>query len=88
MDILLTYRGRKYIIETKLNHGRLEKTIARAADQVASRYLAPERMDEGYVVVYDPKTNVGALVDPQLREIGGRQVSVFVIGIGKPEKIR
>ncbi len=85
MDILLTYRRYKYVIETKINHGRLEKTIARAVDQVASRYLATERTDEGYVVVFDPKTNVGEVIDPKSYEIDGRQVSVLVIGIGKPD---
>ncbi len=85
MDILLAYRDRKYIIETKINHGRLEKTIARAVDQVASRYLATERTDEGYVVVFDPKQAVGDVIDPEQHEVVGRQVSVFVIGIGKPE---
>jgi len=85
MDILLKHRRHKYIVETKINHGRLEKTITRAVDQVASRYLATERADEGYVVVFDPKTSVGEVVDPEVREIGGRQVAVFVIGIGKQE---
>jgi len=84
MDILLKYRRHKYIVETKINHGRLEKTIARAVDQVASRYLATERVNEGYVMVFDPKTIVGELVDPEVREVGGRQVVFFVIGIGKP----
>ncbi len=83
MDILLTYQGRKCIIETKINRGRLEKTIARAVDQVASRYLATERTDEGYVVVFDPKSVVGEVVDPARREVAGRQVMGFVIGIGK-----
>ncbi len=83
MDILLKYRRRKYIVETKINHGRLEKTIERAVDQVASRYLATERTDEGYVVVFDPKSVVGEVADPERREVAGRQVSVLVIGIGR-----
>jgi len=84
LDMLLTWRGRKYIVETKLNHGRLARAISQAIDQVAGKYLASERCDEGYVVVFDPKRSVGDLLDPEQRTVDGRQVSVFIIGIGNP----
>ena len=57
---------------------------ARNTVVLAGKYLASERCDEGYVVVFDPKRNVGDLVDPEQRTVEGRQVSVFIIGIGRP----
>jgi len=59
MDILLTWRGRKYVVETKVNRGNRERTIDRAVLQLCEKYLLTEQADEGYVVVFDIKTRVG-----------------------------
>ncbi len=48
MDILLTYQGRKYIIETKLNRTKLAATVQSAVSQVANQYLLSERVQTGY----------------------------------------
>jgi hypothetical protein len=61
IDILLTYQGRKYIVETKINRSSLERTAEKAIDQLCGKYLLTERANEGYVVIFDPKTTVGEL---------------------------
>jgi len=83
MDIFLTYRGRKYIIETKINRANIDKTIDRAVEQICGKYLLTEMVEEGYVVVFDVKTNVGEVRAPQSRTLEGKEVLIFGIGIGR-----
>ena len=83
MDILLIYHGHKYIIETKINRSSLDKTIEKAIDQLCSKYLLTERADEGYVVVFDVKTMVGEVSTPQKRQVDGKEILSFNIGIGR-----
>jgi len=81
MDIMLIYRGRKYIIELKIR--RYAGTIDEALEQLTEKYLAPERVAHGYIVVFDPATKVGDLCTPGKHRAGGREVLSFNIGIGK-----
>ncbi|MBC2696330.1 MAG: hypothetical protein HF982_13855 [Desulfobacteraceae bacterium] len=83
IDIMLTYHGRKYIIETKINRSSLDKTIEKAIDQLCSKYLLTEHMNEGYVVIFDLKTRVGELCTPQKHKLEGKEILNFNIGIGK-----
>ena len=83
MDILLTYRERKYIIETKINRANINKTIVRAVEQLSGKYLLTEMVDEGYVVVFDTKTKVGEMRAPQKRMVEEKEVLIFEIGIGR-----
>jgi len=83
MDILLTYWGRKYIIETKINRSNIDKTIDRAVEQICGKYLLTEKAEEGYVVVFDVKTKVGEMRAPQKRMVEGKDVLIFEIGIGR-----
>ncbi len=83
MDILLTYRGRKYIIETKVNRARGNKTIDKAIEQLCGKYLLTEKADEGYVVIFDVRTKVGEVCAPQRRKAEGKEVLVSKIGIGR-----
>jgi AAA domain-containing protein len=83
IDILLTYQDRKYIVETKINRSSFERTAGKAIDQLCSKYLLTERADEGYVVIFDPKTTVGELCTPQERLVQGKKILIFNIGIGK-----
>ena len=83
MDILLTYRGRKYTIETKINRANIDKTIDRAVEQLSGKYLLTEKAGEGYVVVFDAKTKVGELCSPRKHRAGDKDVLSFNIGIGK-----
>lgn len=83
MDILLSYRGRKYTIETKINRANIDKTIDRAVEQLCRKYLLTEKAEEGYVVVFDVKTNVGEMRAPQKRLVEGKEILIFEIGIGR-----
>ena len=83
MDIFLTYRGRKYIIETKINRANIHKTIDRAVEQICGKYLLTEMVEEGYVVVFDVKTHVDEVRAPQSRTLERKNVLIFEIGIGR-----
>ena len=83
MDILLIYRGHKYIIETKINRSHGNRALNKAIDQLCSKYLLTERANEGYVVVFDLKTMVGELCTPQKHQAEGKEILSFNIGIGR-----
>jgi len=83
MDILLIHRGRKYIIETKINRSNIDKTIDKAVEQICGKYLLTEKAEEGYVVVFDVKTRVGEVSTPQKRLVEGKEILSFNIGIGR-----
>lgn len=84
MDILLIYRGRKYIIETKINHHNLTRTIKDGVHQVSQKYLASEAVDEGYLVIFDLKTPIGEECEPVYYQAGNKIVTSFTIGIKRP----
>jgi len=83
MDIFLTCRGRKYIIETKINRSNMKTTIEKALDQVCGKYLATEMADEGYLVIFDLLKKVGEAQTPSELKHEGKTVVVFEIAIGK-----
>jgi len=89
MDIMLTYKGKKYIIEIKVNHhDDVTGIIDEGLLQLTGKYLASEDADEGYLVVFDTRTPVGSRCEPQYHtdlQAGGKKVTVisFIIGIGK-----
>jgi hypothetical protein len=84
MDILLTYKGKKYIIETKVNrHDDVTGIINEGIFQLSTRYLATESTTEGYLVVFDTRTHVGAVCKPRYHEAGDKKVTSFTIGIGR-----
>ncbi|MCP4156944.1 MAG: hypothetical protein GY757_55035 [bacterium] len=84
MDVLLTYRGRRYIIETKINRRNLNRTLKDGITQVANKYLASESADAGYLIVFDSKTPVGADCEPKTHRRGNKKITSFTIAIGKP----
>ena len=83
MDVLLTYKGRKYIIETKINRTSIERTLEKAVDQLCGKYLLTEKAEMGYIVIFDPKTRVGEVCDPQRHTKEGKEIVSFIVGIGK-----
>jgi len=83
MDILLTYRERRYIIETKINRSNMKTTLEKAFDQVRGKYLTTEKADEGYLVVFDLRKKVGDIQIPREMKYDGKSVVVFEIAIGK-----
>lgn len=84
MDILLTYKKRKYIIETKLNHQYdITRILEEGMAQVSKKYLASEAVEEGYLVIFDTKTRVGATCEPRDHKESDKKITSFIIGIGK-----
>ncbi len=81
MDIMLVHNGKKYIIELKIN--RYTGTLDDALEQLTEKYLLPERVDNGYIVMFDPKTRVGELCEPGSHQVGDKEVLSYNIGIGK-----
>jgi hypothetical protein len=84
MDIVLTYKGKKYIIETKINRHNLSRTIEDGVTQVSGKYLASESVEDGYLVIFDIKTQIGEECEPQQHQAGDKKVTSFTIGIGRP----
>ena len=88
MDIMLNYKGRRYIIETKVNHQEdITRILQQGLRQVAQKYLATESAAEGYLVIFDPKTHAGAICKPQEHQEEDKKVTSFIIGIGYREKM-
>jgi hypothetical protein len=86
MDVILTYKGIKYIIETKMNHrDDITRILEEGLTQVTQKYLATEAAGEGYLVIFDTKTHVGAACTPQVHKVGDYQVTSFTIAIGRPD---
>jgi hypothetical protein len=85
MDIFLTYKGNKYIIETKVNRYDIAVLLEEGITQVAGKYLAPEGATAGYLVVFDTRTPVGATCKPHYHNKGDRKVTSFIIGIGRDD---
>ena len=86
MDILLTRKEIKYIVETKINrYDNLEGTIEEGVMQLSTKYLASESTSQGYLVIFDVKTAVGVSTQPKTIQAGDKTVNCFVIGIGQAE---
>jgi len=83
MDVLLTYKGKKYIIETKMNHRNLARIIKEGVTQVSEKYLASESANEGYLLVFDTKTSAGEEFEPQYHEIADKRITCIIIAIGR-----
>jgi hypothetical protein len=86
MDIILTWRGRKYIIETKVNrYEDINDILEEGITQLSGKYLATETVDEGYLVIFDTRTPVGAGCKPQVHQVKDYTVTSFNIAIGRPK---
>ena len=84
MDILLTFKGRKYIIETKVNrYDDITVILEEGITQVSGKYLASEGASVGYLVIFDTRTPVGAPCKPQYHGTEDKKVTSFIIGIGR-----
>jgi hypothetical protein len=86
MDIFLTYKGQKYIIETKVNrYDDISVILEEGILQVSGKYLASEGAAAGYLVIFETRTSVGASCKPQYHGTGDRKVTSFTIGIGRSQ---
>jgi hypothetical protein len=84
MDIILTYKERKYIIETKVNHqDNITRILNQGITQLAYQYLATESIQEGYLVIFDTRTHAGAVCKSQDHWEGNKKITSFIIGIGR-----
>ncbi|HLP60454.1 MAG TPA: AAA-like domain-containing protein [Candidatus Deferrimicrobium sp.] len=84
MDILLTYKGQRYIIETKVNRNEdITMILEEGITQVSGLYLPSEGVDEGYLVIFDTRKRVGAACKPEYYQAGDRKVTGFIIAIGR-----
>jgi hypothetical protein len=84
MDVILTHRGKKYIVETKVNrYDDIGRILDKGIEQVANKYLAAEAGAEGYLVIFDTKSPVGSTCTPQVHHKDGKTVTSFTIGIGR-----
>jgi hypothetical protein len=84
MDIFLTYKGHKYIIETKVNrYDDIAAILEEGILQLSEKYLASEGAAVGYLVIFDTRTPVAASCKPQYHGTGDRKVTSFTIGIGR-----
>ncbi len=85
MDILLTYKGKKYIIETKMNRGNMSRTLKEGIAQVTAKYMATESVQDSYLVIFDTKTTVGEECEPTHHPVGDKKVTCITIAIGRPD---
>ncbi len=86
MDIILSYKGKRYIIETKMNRQKsITRLLNQGIAQLASKYLATEFCQEGYLVIFDTRTPVGDECIPQDYPAGDKTVTSFIIGIGRTD---
>jgi hypothetical protein len=84
MDILLTYKQKKYIIETKVNrYADMEGTIEEGIQQLTLKYMASEEVENSFLVIFDVQTPVGTPCKPQIHENEEKKITIFNIGIGK-----
>jgi len=84
IDILLTYKRQRYIIETKVNRGSdFSVILEEGINQLAGKYLTSEDVEAGYLVIFDTQTPVGASCKPQYHGTGDKKVTGFTIGIGR-----
>ncbi len=85
MDILLTYKGKKYIVETKMNRGNLSSIQKEGILQVTEKYMATESVQNAYLVIFDTKTTVGEKCEPKQHRVDDKNITIVTIGIGRPD---
>jgi AAA-like domain len=84
MDILLTHRSRKYIIETKVNrYSDISKILEEGIEQLSTKYLATESAPEAYLVIFDTKTVVGEACKVSHHKSDNKNIISFIIAIGR-----
>lgn len=81
IDVLLHYKGKKYVIELKIWRGKEYR--ARGKRQLVE-YLKSESLSEGYMVLFDPRDKAfRGVKENQVmeEEIGDYRIVSFVINI-------
>lgn len=84
MDILLNYKRRRYIIETKVNRNDdITIILEDGINQMTGQYMPSESVDEGYLVIFDTRKRVGSACKPEYYQVGNKKVTGFNIAIGR-----
>jgi hypothetical protein len=84
MDILISFQGKKYIIETKVNRNDdISMVLKEGILQLTRKYLATEAVGEGYLVIFDTRLPVGVSCKPQYHLVEDKKVTSFTIAIGR-----
>ncbi|MCP4149181.1 MAG: hypothetical protein GY757_15650 [bacterium] len=87
MDIILNFKGREYIIETKVNlQLNCNRVLKEGITQLSEKYLATENTGKGYLVIFDAKSTAGTECKRQNHMSKGKEIASFIIGIGQSEK--
>jgi hypothetical protein len=55
-------------------------------EQVSAKYLASEGVAAGYLVIFDPRSPVGAPCKPQYHGPEDKKITSFTIGIGRSKQ--
>ena len=76
-DILILYRERKYIIETKIF---LSQTQYQHGKQQLADYLTTERIDEGFYVVFTQKHNAADSLFFD-ETVNGKRIRTYLIRV-------
>lgn len=76
MDLLITHKGRKYIVETKIWRGSVRY---QAGKKQLTAYLKLENVVRGYYVVFDHRRNPEPSVETE--ELGGVVLRSYVIPV-------
>lgn len=84
IDLLILYNSRKYIVETKKWEG---ERYHQAGKKQLAAYLKSEKVDEGYYVVFDHRTNPESRVETE--ELEGVSIRTYIIPVlqNKPSSL-
>ena len=84
IDLLILYKSRKYIVETKIWEG---ERYHQAGKKQLVAYLKSEKVDKGYYVVFDHRTNPESRVETETLE--GVTIRSYLIPVvqSKPSSI-
>ena len=77
VDLCVSWKGQRYALELKIRRG--ERTLKQGVEQL-SRYLARLGLEEGTLVLFDRRAEVGweeKLYEKELEGAGGKRIVVF-----------
>ena len=80
IDLIILYKSRKYIVETKIWEG---DRYYQAGKKQLTAYLKSEKVDEGYYIVFDHRTNPEARVETE--DLDGVSIRSYIIPVLQEE---
>ncbi len=76
IDLIILYKSQKYIVETKIWEG--DRYYQAGKKQLAA-YLKTEKVDKGYYIVFDHRTNPESRVETE--ELDGVTIRTYIIPV-------